>query len=535
MESPAAAVVWAQFRSLLNFYRRPQMGGYWVGTAVMALWYLMVAAGAILLGFVLSRESAAPYLPQILPFGFLGAFLYWQMVPVFLASTGLSLETRKLVVYPIPENQIFHLEVLLRLSTGIEVILVLVASMTGLLANPLVPKWGPPTMVLFLVFNLYLSAGIKDLISRLMERKGTRELTVLVFVLLMVSPQMVTVMGLPPGFKDKLLHFNQLWMPWTAPAVLAAGQWSWAAAASVLAWLVGAVWFGRWQFHRTLYFDTEAVRAQSEKGGAGNGALEALFAWPRRVFRDPLAALVEKELKSLARTPRFRLVFMMGFTFGLVIWLPLAFGKPMGNGRGAFASNFLTWISVYSIMLLGEVALFNNLGFDRAAAQFYWLAPVRIRTVLLAKNIAAFVYIVLEVGSVTLACVVLRLPIDPAKIAEAFAVTLLLATFFAALGNIGSIYYPRYANPQQAWRSRGGGKFQAWMLLAYPVLAVPIGLAYMARWATESQVAFYAVLAVTAGIGWAFYRVAMDTAEQAAEEKREQILGALSAGDGPIG
>jgi ABC-2 type transport system permease protein len=243
--------------------------------------------------------------------------------------------------------------------------------------------------------------------------------------------------------------------------------------------------------------------------------------------------LVEKELRSLARSSRFRLVFFMGFTFGIVVWMPLAFGR-FGTRGGPMESNFLTWVSVYSVMVLGEVALFNHFGFDRAAAQLYWLAPVPMRSVLRAKNIAATVYIFLELAIISLVTLLLRLPVTIAKIAEAFAVTVVFALFLTALGNIGSVYYPRGTNPQNSWRSRSGGQFQLWMLLMYPVLAVPISLAYLARYAFESQAAFFAVLGATAVVGMIFQHVAMDTAIEATVEKKEKILTALAQGDGPI-
>ncbi len=538
MDTRGAAILWAQYRTIVNFYRRPQMGGYWVGTAVMAIWYLMVAGFGMGIAFALGKVKPSEFaqFELVLTFGFLAAFLYWQVVPVFLASTGMSLDTRKLIVYPVPHGQLFLIEVMLRLSTGLEVLIVLTGMFAGLLLNPEIPWWAPFTLVIFVVFNLYLSAGIKDLVARVMERKGIREATVLVFVLLMVSPQMIAMLGLPPAAKDAVLNFNQRMLPWGAAAALAMGRgvaWS---LPLTLGWAAMAMWFGRWQFARGLEFDVDAARALSGHGGTTSGKswVDALFRWPRAVFSDPLAALVEKEMQSLARSSRFRLVFFMGFTFGLVVWLPLVFGKAFGRG-GAMQNNFLTWISVYSVMMLGEVALFNSLGFDRMAAQLYWLAPVRIRTVLLAKNITASVYIFLELTLICVACLTLRLPVTPQKVAEAFAVTGVMAVFFTGLGNIGSVYYPRPANPQNSWRSRSGGKFQFWMLLAYPVLGIPIGLAYLARYAFESEAAFFGVIAFDALLAAVFYAVAMDTAERGAHERKEQILTALGAGEGPIG
>ena len=144
MDSPAAAILWAQWRTLLNFYRKPQMGGFWIGSIVMAIWYLMLAGGGVGIAMILGkvRPSEFPQFQLVLTFGLLGAFLYWQMVPVFLASTGMSIDTRKLMVYPVPERQLFLIEVMLRLSTGIEVLLLLTGAFFGLLRNPEISVWG---------------------------------------------------------------------------------------------------------------------------------------------------------------------------------------------------------------------------------------------------------------------------------------------------------------------------------------------------------------------------------------------------------
>ena len=50
----------------------------------------------------------------------------------------------------------------------------------------------------------------------------------------------------------------------------------------------------------------------------------------------------------------------------------------------------------------------------------------------------------------------------------------------------------------------------------------------------DSQAALYGVLALDAIGGFILYRVALDSAVQAAERLREPLIAALSAGDGPI-
>ena len=77
-----------------------------------------------------------------LPGGLLVMFLYWQVVPVLMAATGASLELRKLKVYPIPVSQLFAIEVMLRVTAAIEMVLVLIGIAVGVALNPLVSEVG---------------------------------------------------------------------------------------------------------------------------------------------------------------------------------------------------------------------------------------------------------------------------------------------------------------------------------------------------------------------------------------------------------
>jgi ABC-2 type transport system permease protein len=242
---------------------------------------------------------------------------------------------------------------------------------------------------------------------------------------------------------------------------------------------------------------------------------------------------LEKEIRSLVRTPRFRLVFLMGFTFGLVIWLPMAFGR-MHFGGSAFRDNYLTFVSAYALLLLGDVTFWNSLGLDRSAAQWYYLAPVSFGKVLVGKNLAAMFAVVTEVTAVTLACVALRMPLGVGKVAEAYAVTLALSVYLLATGNLSSVHYPIGVRADQSWKTTSPARFRALLFLVYPLVSAPVVLAYGARWAFESEVAFYVVLAVAAGIGIIYYGVALEAAREAAEAGREKILAALGEGAGPV-
>ena len=163
---------------------------------------------------------------------------------------------------------------------------------------------------------------------------------------------------------------------------------------------------------------------------------------------DPVAAIVEKELRTLSRTPRFRLVFIMGFTFGLVVWLPLIFGRGV-HRHSAASENFLTLVCLYALALLGQVTYWNAFGFDRSAAQAYFAWPVPISRVLIGKNLAAAIYVLLEILAVTVACLLLRMQPSPYKFLEAYLVTPVVAVYLLAAGNLGSIHMPRALNPER--------------------------------------------------------------------------------------
>src|SRR5450759_1415475 len=100
------------------------------------------------------------------------------------------------------------------------------------------------------------------------------------------------------------------------------------------------------------------------------------------------------------------------------------------NNRGGFmARNFLVVVSAYALLMLGDVCFWNTFGFDRSAVQVYLTAPVRFQAVLVAKNIAAFFFILLEVVSISLVCAVIRLPVGPVRILEAVSVTAVLSLY----------------------------------------------------------------------------------------------------------
>jgi ABC-2 type transport system permease protein len=526
------AILWAQWRSIANYHFGSRRWRFPFALMFACIWYGMWSFIAYAVLTVAADPNQIDLLRRAGPSSLLTMFLYWQVVPIIMASTGLSLDLSRLIVYPIPHAQLFTIEVMLRITTCLEMLLILAGIVAGLWLNPNVPAWAPFAGVVFGALNLFLSTAIRDLLGRLLERKGFREIMVFGLVLAAALPQALMVSGPPPQLRALVQPALGPVTPWGSAARLMLGSVDAVALLMLPAWTVAAWWLGRSQFERSLRFDAAAARSAARLEPGRFQLLERFLRLPGALFSDPFAALMEKEIRVLSRSPRFRLLFLMGFSFGLIIWLPLAM---RGESHSAFRTNYLTIVSAYALMLLGEVCFWNSFGMDRGAAQTYFVTPVRLSAVLIAKNVAATFFIFLEIALIAAFCAVLQMPITAQSVAEAFAVTAVLTLFLLAIGNIISTRYPRAIDPNQSWRSGSIGRVQAYLLVLYPVASMPIFLAYGARYAFESEAALYVVLAIDFLIGLAVYSVALQSSADAAAERKEDMIMALSSAQGPVG
>jgi ABC-2 type transport system permease protein len=535
------AIVWAQWRSIFNRYPRQKVGFAftWFFTLI---WYGAFAFLAGLAAWVLPEVKNHKQLLRILDGGLLGVFLYWQLMPLLMASSGLSLDLKRLMVYPIPEGRMFGIEVILRASTGAEMLLILAGTSIGLWRNPAVPFWGPLFFIPFTVFNLCLSAGIRDLLSRLMRKRGVREVVILGFVVLTQVPNFVVRM-VP---SEKLTAYARQYsaisavlpVPWQWTGRLAAGDLSTAAIAGLTLWLALGAWFGYSQFRRGLHFDEAAAESANRAPSVRNGRsplLERIAGLPLRVFPEPLATLIQKELLTLPRVPRFRMLFLMGAFFSLIVFLPFLTDVGGTPNQGFLRQNFLTFVVLYSMLLLTEPLFANVFAYDRKAAQAYYILPVRFSTVLLAKNLTAGLFIVLEILLVCLATWLFGIKMGARELMESLATVLVFAAFLLAIGNLTSVRYAKAVDATNPWRGRGSGKAGGWLMLVYVTVAPAAVLAHLARYAFESELAFFAVLGSAFFIAVLTYIVTFESAMEAADKGRERFLAALGEGEGVIG
>lgn len=530
MRFQVLAILWAQWKSIRNHFPRAGTSDA-VSIAVTCLWYGAWTVVALAEGLVCA-ESEPLLLARILPSGLLLLMLYWQLIPILMVSTGLSLDLRRLAVYPVPHSQLFAIEVLLRVTTAAEMLLMVAGAFIGLLFNPRLPFWCAFSLLIYVAFNLFLSAGLRDLIGRLFARKRIREVMVFGLVLLAAVPQILLRTADLTTLQKMFSAQPTLYLPWVAAGRLATRRNGLLPFFIISGWTALAYLFGRWQFERNLRIDVAEIQSNDTVQSGRIGILERVFQLLPKLLPDPLGMLVEKEIRVLSRSARFRLVFLMGFSFGLLIWLPLVFNG--GTSGSMLSTHYLTAVTVYSMMLLGEVCIWNIFGFDRGAMQIYYSVPVLMSTVILAKNITAMFFVILEILLIFLVCGLLRMPITAKSLTETFCVALTMAVFLLSIGNMISVKNPRAVDPDQSWRRGSAGRLQATLMFIYLLVAAPIALAYAARYAFESEFAFYGVLLFDLLLGVVIYWLAMESTVRATAERKEAIILALSRGEGPV-
>jgi ABC-2 type transport system permease protein len=532
MTGQIRAILWAQFRTARNHLPRTTWGAalLWLLSLV---WYGMFAGIALALATGLPQVRAANLLSVVSAI-LLGLLAFWQIFPLMTLNSGWSLDVRRLLVYPISDRTLFAVETLLRITSALESLILLAGMIIGLESHPGVPKLAPWFLLFYVPLNLFLSLAIRESLLRLLGRRRFKELFAIVFLCIVLLPSLLANTSLGTRLTPLAAKLAaRSGTPWFELSSLALGHLSWLALILLPLWILAAYWFSLWQFTNGLGRDRSAFEASAAPLTApGRQSLTApLFNTITALFSDPTAALIEKEFRILLRSPRFRVLFGMACVFSVIVFLPFSSGRLSSH---ALSQNYLPAVSAYGLVLLGEALLWNAFGFDRKAAQLYFVAPVPLSTVVRAKNAVAVVFVLLMTLLISGVGLLFRQHVTLLSTVGSIALTAVLTVFFLAFGNLTSVLLPRPVDPNQTMRKQSSGQLSLWFLLVLVVLAVPVGLAFAARWAFDSEWAFFTVLGVDFLIGVIVYYVATESAIVRAEHNRERMLDALAKGADPI-
>jgi len=484
---------------------------------------------------------------KYLPIFFWIAFVIWQLVPIVMASFQEQFDLGILLRFPVSFSSYYLLYVIFGLVD--------VSTITGVfcctgiwvgatIARPGETWWLALALAGFGVFNILLVRAIFAWIDRWLAQRRTREILGAIFLLLALSAQLLNP-ALREGRhtthttpQERIASQRQTFdriRPWLQranevqrwlPAGSAAQAASTAAAGSPGAALES---FGVLGIYSLLFGAVLGLRLRSEYAGESLGEAPSRKKAARREGAwlqggsGPIAAILEKELRTLVRT--LPLIYAIGAPLVLVVVFSGAFNRAVISGhRFEFAFPICL---IYA--QLGFIQLFyNSLGAEGMGIQLYFLSPTPIRTVLLAKNIFHSLLFALVILT---ASVLATLRIGPPS--ELIAVTSIAWLLFSlpcnlAAGNLFSLLMPYRINPGRLTRQRGS---QANGLLSFLIQVGVMGigaLVILVCWFTDTQwlaAPIYLVLAAVAVFVW--LRV-LRNSEGIANRRRDELIATIA-------
>lgn len=493
---------------------------------------------------------------QFLPAVFWVACILWQVGPVMLASFQEQFDLGILLRFPVRFRSYYLLYVVFGLadvSTIIGALCCLGIWVGVTMARPDLFAWTALALAAFAAFNILLVRAVFAWIDRWLSQRKTREIVGALFMIFLLSLQLLnpalrqkrhqqpstsqaraenlrriaieyapwikTVdavqQALPPGLAARaLLQVNHGQPVGALASLCALGLWG-LAAGSVLARRLRAEYRGenlgsapKRETSRAKATSVRATLVRRESGWRLGGS-------------SPIAALMEKEMRSLMRT--LPLLWAIGAPLLMVLVLASLYRSNASGNSFSYA------LPLYvAFALMGFTQMFsNNLGAEGAGIQLLFLSPTPIRTVFLAKNLFHFLLFWLDA---LLVCILttLRLGWQQGVTVAATAAWILFALpCCLAVGNIFSLRMPFRIHPGRMTRQRGSqANALSSMLLMLVVMAVGAAVFGLCWYFATPWMAVPVFLALAGAAVFAWLR-GLGNVDRLANQRRDSLLATL--------
>jgi len=466
-------------------------------------------------------------------------FLFWLLFPLLATAFAETFDSSNLLRYPLNYPTFFLINLIygsLEANTVVGILWLTGIGIGAAIGVPWLAPWSLLVLAMFGTVNILLVRVVFAWIERWLARRRTREIMGILFFLVIISFQMIgPIMARTAGkhFELPAVVSQLLVVQRFLPAGLAAeaigrafhAQWGFAAGAALL--LSGYGFVLLLMLHLRL-------RAQYAGENLGEGVARdklpvekavARSGWALPGFSGPVAAVMEKEVRYLARSGPMLFTLIMP----AVVLLLFRMGANPGR-RGGFGSNpdlAFPIGAAYALLMLTNL-IYNSFGADGAGVQFFFVAPVRMREVLLAKNLVHAGVLVLELCLVWIATSLLyHLPNAVAVVTTLAAVSFAAPLNFCA-GNLLSLYTPKKYDYGAFGRQRAAGTT---VLASFAVQAAIAGVAALGVLTAHYWGSLWiatAIFAPLAAAAFAVYWLALQRVDRIALDRREPLISELS-------
>ena len=516
------AIAWLRWRILVNGFRRKGGTGELIARIlvypILAAFSLLPILGAGAGAFFFASHAQLGRTAWLL----WATFLLCQILNINLGQPGTTFDPRLLIRFPMQVRTYVAIRLFFGLLTPANVIgsLMSLAMAVGVAAaQPRLWLWALIALSIFAITNILFSRMVFAWVDRWLATRRAREVFTAIIFAASLGFQYLNVTFNPayshhhaaPSVRNHLalgarvmqqLHPLLAMLPpqLTAASLLAASSGRFTAFVALTAGcaLFGAVFLLVFAFRMRTEFGGENLsdsanalgRAPKHPKPAHAAAAPAVV--PPRPAREAsgvppvIAAVMGKELLYLRRN--------LGLFYSLIAPVVMVF-LFAGRLAGRSAS---VWIypAALAYTLLGVVPLsYNSFGLEGAGVQFYFLAPVRLRDVALAKNLLNLLLAAVEVLAV-LAVVTYLTHLPSPRILVAgtlWALATLLLSM--TIGNRRSIGSPKRIDPART-ASKQASPLSALLSMGVLLACAVLGMVLLA--ATEALHARWALVPASA-------------------------------------
>jgi ABC-2 type transport system permease protein len=467
-------------------------------------------------------------------------FLFWQFFPVMATAFTNNPDSSELLRFPLTYRAYF----LVRLAYGYFDPASALGSfgLVGVLigvsvARPALLPWTLVVVLVFALFNLVLMQMIFAWIERWLAQRRTREIFGVLFILFMLSFQLIgpIIERLGKGPHPELSRDLQIaervqaMLPpgLTADAIARVSQghfWSgfgsllWVAAITVLLGTILNVRI-RAQFHGENLSEAAAPPRVNQTQPLRLG-------WHLPGLSQSVAAVFEKEMRYLARSGPMLLTLIMPIFMLLIVRFGAMNALQHSKSFARTPDMAFPGAAAYSLLILTNL-VYNSFGGDGGGMQFFYASPIHFRHIILAKNLTHLAVLLFNAAFAWIAVTYLYGAPHLAVTMATLAGLLFAAPLNFAAGNLLSLYSPKKRDFSTFGRQNVS---QTTVLASFGMQIVIVGVGaaafLVARFYQNLWIAALLFL-VLAAITIPVYMTTLRRLDDIAIERREVLLAEL--------
>ena len=468
-----------------------------------------------------------------------GIFLWWQVIPVLVAGFGVNFEFRSLLRFPLSLRAFYILGLgygfadFAAVSAICWIVSMLVAAAVGRVQ--ILPVMMAASL-LFILVNVTLERLIGSWLEKILAKRRAREVLVGLFVMSMVSLNFLSPAlqrwgdhGTRPGFVHLVPYVS--WLPGslTGNALAAASVGD---SQALLLTVVGLlVWLGAtsgllWLRYRAQYQGEELSESPAPSTVKRGVRRQTTSSGLPDLLSPPVAGVMRKEFHYTTRNGFSFITLIIPPVMVMFFSMQFAGSHSQLKEHGLSPQTFFPMAMAYLILILLSPA-YNSFAFEGQGIQSYFMAPVRMRDILVGKNLFLVCVVAVEL-TISLGVLVWRIGFPGFPL---FLSTIAAAAFAVAgqltIANWSALSFPKKMEIGKMKGQRNSG-VAVWTAFGVQILIGGIATIVLlaGRWFGSPwlPVAVFAGLTAAALGG---YVASLDSLSVLAERKKELLIETL--------